>query len=171
MNPKTNIRKKQLKAKHQEPVFIKDYMMFLDEETKEKSMLIHLQSHTFYAIDSIDIEITQFDEKMQKLSQATYLFDQLHIKNRGSVVPYQKIKLHQACESIESRLIRVKTTQQTWENNAWQAKPVLDIHKNKKNIKFPGIKHNQIQFPFIVTFFTLIIFFLLVVAVYKLLNP
>ncbi len=180
--------RKECKPNKYEPVSIFEYTVYQNVLTEERYLLTNIHNQTKNIINSTEYEITQFDELGERISKASYIFENLGIepfikKNR----PKYKIRVSQNCVSIEAKLIRTSSSDKKWFNGEWvgldSVEEVIedkqDSNENESLDDSPTLKKSaniilsktKLRLPFHISLIVIAAFILIFTAYFMIVYP
>src|SRR5690554_3696594 len=89
-------------------VILNEYMFFKDKESQEKFIVLQFENNFEETIYAFKIELTQLNHESKAIRKAEYEFNNLNVDANKNFVPFGKIAVDKACESIDVNLIYVR---------------------------------------------------------------
>lgn len=107
-------------------ISVKKYLVAKDEED-QKYAVFHLINNYKEAVNSITIEVKQFDSEKKLLATNVIPYEDLNIKSGGKFVPFVKLALDEHTDSVET-----KVTEAKFENHVYQNRKLIKVKKVKE---------------------------------------
>jgi hypothetical protein len=153
-------------------VILARYMVFTNQLDSKKYLIIQLKNHSPRDIDEVKVELIQFGFDKTKLVKAHHVFSNLDLVGYGTMIPYEKIVVHDDCLSVQCSLIHAKSKGRTWLNGSWQFlgqaqetenQPIEPSSNNDEHpVDVVLVNYRQGAFPFHISTVLLLIYLILI---------
>lgn len=149
------------------PMKLCEYMMFKHQEDLSKCVVLKFKNQTKETIIEIEFEMIEYDSARNPIQKSTYKIESIYVDANEDIIPYERMKVSDHCESIDVKLVTLVSERGIWANNKWHFYEQVDSSKNDEPQYDLEIKKvNRIVFPFWIHLILLIVYVLLIVTVY-----
>ena len=115
MNSFNNINKIKYTRNQQEVVALKEYIIFDDEASKEKYVILKMANNLNQRLYEIKVEVSQYDEN-EELVEKIIVTHNIKVEENDEFVPKAKLKVNYQCKSISFKLISARFERLRYEN-------------------------------------------------------
>lgn len=167
------IYKQRYQANPDDAVVLVEYMMFIDEETNEKFILLKVKNQSSDKVLKIELDLDQRNNLGESIVQEKYVFDQLDLCPNQETVLLKKIKVKEVCDSVSCQLkpLEVEVINHETELTTTQIKEEKAlVIKDELPYQVRVLNHNKIGFPYLISLEFALIFIMSVLIVFNLIN-
>ena len=174
------LAKRQPKSFRRFPIRLDEYMIFENTQGEHRTLVLKLHNQSAFELDDILIEIRQKDASGEIIYVANYAFNDIVIEShKNHFIPEKKIKLYEACEAIEYRLLKAESTSMVWENHTWSEKKTSDTEETSHNetddssttpLETQSVTPVPIAFPLVIPLIIIVLHIMILISVFYLAN-
>lgn len=153
------------------PLNLMEYMIFKNETSDHKSLLLKLYNRTHLDILSAEFEVRQLNESGDCIEKREYSTRDYTLPKDSQIILPKKIKLRDSCNTIEYELLNLTTYDNQWSDGMWE-KSIVRTHSNQEDtsLTVKTFNHKPMPFPTHITFVVTVIFVITVIGVFMALN-
>jgi len=164
------IRKITYDFSREDAVRLVEYMFFLNEKTSEKFIMLKISNQSLSTVQQATVEITQLNEMKEPIRQSEFLFDNLNLQPRNTVVPLEKILLSSECVSIECKITPIQNHEPTLvEQLSKNRKDPRKVEDSKLYQRFE-VKYQKLKYPYWIPLVFFFVYTALLLAVFFTIN-
>jgi len=145
------LERKYLRENHETPatpVFLTGYMLFNDVTANKHFVLLDFINHCKEAIEKINFEVIEFDEKKQMINKRIYWYDTVILKGETRFKMINKFEVHKSCKEIKVNIIEIIKLSRPKVDRVVLNKVREDTEIKDLTYSFEIIKKSKMRNPF-----------------------
>lgn len=151
-------------------VHLSEYMIFLNQLTSEKFIMLQISNHTLATIQQANVEITQLNQNKEPIRQSVFLFEKMGLLPRTSVVPQEKILISSECVSIECKVIPIQNHEPTIQEQLSMNRKDPRQSEEPRSYQQIEVKYRKLRYPFWIPFVFIFVYIAVILAVFFIIN-
>ena len=106
-----------------EIVSLSEYIIFEDEEAKQKQVVFKFRNNVNQTLQDIEFSVVEYDNNNEIIEELVLGYKELNAKELSEFVPNAKCKVNYECRRIRVKVSYCRFNKTTWTNGVFKSIP------------------------------------------------